>query len=433
MNIPGLSGTLGRSLAIRDYRLFVIGNLTSNIGLWAQRIALGWLTWELTESTAWLGAIAIAESAPLLIFSVIAGTVIDRVDYFKLLRVTQSLSLVYAGAMATLTVLGLMDIWLLFFLVLWRGSVVAFNRPSRMTVVFSLVPRDMVASAVALNSLIFNLSRFVGPAVGGALIVAVGVGWTFAAAAGLFFVFTVTLHLISTRVASPPAREKRSMLTETIEGLRYTLHHRGIRIQMSILFVTGLLCRPLNDLLPGFAGDVFNRGPDGLAILTSAYGIGAMIGAFWMAARDKGVTGLTAISISGILTVAVSIVIFAAVSRFWVAVPFLAVIGFASIVQNVANQTLIQMSSEPAMRGRVIGNFGLVQHFVPAIGALLMGAIAEHVGLREPTLVGAALCIGLWFWVWRQRESLTVTLENARVEQPAPDSEPASVKPSVPA
>src|SRR5690348_8295994 len=99
MNIPGLSGTLGRSLAIRDYRLFVIGNLTSNIGLWAQRIALGWLTWELTESTAWLGAIAIAESAPLLIFSVIAGTVIDRVDYFKLLRFTQSMSLVYAVSM----------------------------------------------------------------------------------------------------------------------------------------------------------------------------------------------------------------------------------------------------------------------------------------------------------------------------------------------
>ena len=433
MKIPGFFGTLGRSLAIRDYRLFVIGNLTSNIGLWAQRIALGWLTWELTESAAWLGAIAIAESAPLLIFSVIAGTVIDRVDYFKLLRFTQSMSLVYAVTMATLTLLGLMDIWLLLALVLVRGSVVAFNRPSRMTVIFSLVPRDMVAAAVALNSLIFNLSRFVGPAVGGALIAAAGVGWTFAAAAGTFLVFTLTLHLISTRVASPPAREKRSMLTETKEGLRYTLHHRGIRIQMAILFVTGLLSKPLNDLLPGFAGDVFNRGPQGLAILTSVYGVGAMVGALWMASRDKGVVGLTSISISGILTVAVSILMFAATPNFWVAAPFLAIIGFASIVQNVANQTLIQMSAEPAMRGRVIGNFGLVQHFIPSVGALIMGVIAEYFGLRAPILVGAALCFILWFWVWRQRESLTETLEGPQHTTVEERPEPEPAKPSVPA
>jgi MFS family permease len=429
MKMPGFFGTLGRSLAIRDYRLFVIGNLASNIGLWAQRIALGWLTWELTESAAWLGTIAIAESAPLLVFSVIAGTVIDRVDYFKLLRFTQSMSLVYAVAMAAFTLFGLMNIWLLLALVLLRGSVVAFNRPSRMTVIFSLVPREMVAAAVALNSLIFNLSRFVGPAVGGALIAAASVGWTFAAAAGLFFVFTITLHLISTRVASPPPREKRSMLTETMEGLRYTLRHRGIRVQMAILFVTGLLSKPLNDLLPGFAGDVFNRGPQGLAILTSVYGGGAMAGALWMAGRDKGVIGLTSISISGIATVAIGILMFAATPNFWVAAPFLAIIGFASIVQNVANQTLIQMSAEPAMRGRVIGNFGLVQHFVPSIGTLIMGIIAGHLGLRAPILVGAALCFILWFWVWLQREPLTAALEG-KAAALAEEREP---EPSVPA
>lgn len=432
MKIPGFFGTLGRSLAIRDYRLFVIGNLTSNIGLWAQRIALGWLTWELTESTAWLGAIAIAESAPLLVFSVIAGTVIDRVDYFKLLRFTQSMSLVYAVTMAALTLLGLMTIWLLLIIVLLRGSVVAFNRPSRMTVIFSLVPRDMVGSAVALNSLIFNLSRFVGPAVGGALIAAAGVGWTFTVAAGLFLVFTFTLHLISTRVASPLAREKRSMLTETVEGLRYMLQHPGIRVQMAILFVTGLLSKPLTDLLPGFAGDVFNRGPEGLAILTSAYGIGAMVGAMWMAGRDKGVVGLTSISIGGILTVSIGIMMFAATPEFWIAAPFLAIVGFAFIVQNVANQTLIQMSAEPAMRGRVIGNFALVQHFVPAIGALIMGIIAEHVGLRAPILAGAALCVILWFWVWRQRGPLTAALEHKPAAL-AEESEVETVKPSVPA
>ena len=400
-------------LAVRDYRLFVIGNLTSNIGLWTQRVALGWLTWELTESTAWLGAIAIAESAPLIVFSMIAGAVIDRVDYFKLLRVTQALSLGYALAMAVFTLLGMMDIWLLLIIVLIRGSVVAFNRPSRMTVIFSLVGRDLVASAVALNSLIFNLSRFIGPAVGGGMIVLAGVGWTFAVAAGLFVVFTVTLHMISTRVASPPARAHGSILVETVEGARYMLQHPGIRVQMAMVFVVALLAKPLTDLLPGFVGEVFARGPEGLALLTSAYGLGAMVAAFWMARRDKGVSGLTALTISNILLIAAGTILFAAVPSFWMTLPFSAIIGFAFIVFNVANQTLIQMSSDPAMRGRVISNHSLAQHFVPGIGALLMGVVADHFGLRPPVIIGAALCLILWVWVWRQRHALRKSLEAA--------------------
>jgi predicted MFS family arabinose efflux permease len=281
----------------------------------------------------------------------------------------------------------------------------------------------MLASAVALNSVTFNVSRFIGPAVGGGLIVFVGVGWTFAAAAGLFFVFTLTLHLISTRIASPPVRERGSMLAEMVAGMLYMLQHRGICIQTAILVVIGFLAKPLSDLLPGLVGEVFSRGPEGLAVLTSAYGIGAMAGAFWMVSRDKGVTGLTAISISGILVVAIGLLLFVATTNFWIACPFIAVVGFAFIVQNIANQTLIQMSSEPAMRGRVISNYALVQHCVPAIGALIMGVIADHIGLRVPIAVGAALCVGLWYWVWRQRQALAVVLES---EPPTADAAAAA-------
>ena len=423
MKFPGNFGTLGRSLAIRDYRLFVIGNLTSNVGLWTQRVALGWLTWELTHSTAWLGAIAIAEAGPLVIFSLLAGTIIDRVDYFKLLRITQSLSLLYAVAMTVLTLAGWMDIWLLFFIVVLRGVVVAFNRPSRMTVIFSLVGRDMLTSAVAVNSVIFNISRFIGPAVGGAMIIAAGVGWTFAVCAGLFFVFTVTLHMIGTRIASPPARAHHSIITETVEGLRYTLRHRGILIQMAILLMIGILAKPFTDLLPGFVGQVFQRGPEGLALLTGIYGVGAMAGAFWMVSRDKGLKGLTGLSINAILAVACGLVLFLSMPNFWLACPFVAVIGFAFIVQNIANQTLIQMSSEAAMRGRVISIHALVQHCVPAFGALIIGFIGDHVGLRLPVMVGALLCFGLWFWLWRQRESLAALLEST----PATEADPTAL------
>lgn len=411
MKIPGGFGALRRTFAIRDYRLFVIGNLTSNIGLWTQRVALLWLTWELTRSAAWLGAIAIIESAPMFFFALIAGTVVDRVDYFKLLRITQSMSLVYAVAMAVLTLGGWMNIWLLVAIVIVRGTVTAFNRPSRMTVIFSLVGRDMLPSAVALNSIIFNVSRFIGPAVGGSVIVLAGIGWTFAAAAGLFFVFTLMLHLISTRVAPPPAREKRSIAAETMEGLKYMLVHPGIRIQMLLLVMIGFLAKPLSDLLPGFVSDVFGRGPEGLAIFTSSYGAGAMIGAFYMASRDKGVSGLTVISICGVLLIGLGTLLFVATPIFLVGCVAIFIIGLAAIMQNVANQTLIQSASDPVMRGRVISNHGLVQHCAPSIGALIMGTIAEHAGLRLPLAVGAAVCVLFWIWAWQQRRALMRALE----------------------
>jgi MFS family permease len=412
MKVPGGLLALRRSFAIRDYRLFVIGNLISNVGLWTQRVALGWLTWELTHSTAWLGGIAIAESIPTFVFALLAGTIVDRVDYFKLLRITQSLSLAYAVVMAGLVLFDWINIWLLVAVVVVRGSVTAFNRPSRMTVIFSMVGRDLLVSAVAINSIIFNVSRFIGPAIGGGLIVYIGIGWTFAATAAMFFVFTITLMLIKTPITGQPEREQRSILAETIDGLRYMFVHPGIRMMMLMLMVLGFLGKPITDLLPGFVGQVFDRGPDGLALLLSANGAGAMIGASWMASRGGGVKGLTLVSITGILIVSFGLLGFVMVPVFWMSLPLIGLIGFAFILQNVANQTLLQSAADPGMRGRVISNYGLFHQGLPAIGTLSIGAIAETTGLRLPVAVAASLCLVLWLWSFIRRRVLISTLEN---------------------
>ncbi len=418
MKVPGGYDALRRSFAIRDYRLFVIGNLTSNVGLWTQRVALGWLTWELTHSTAWLGIIAVAEALPTLVLALIAGTVVDRVDYFRLLRFTQALSLGYAVAMAALVLAGLMDIWLLFALVLFRGAVSAFNRPSRMTAVYSLVGRDLLASAVSVNSVIFNISRFAGPAVGGALIVAVGIGWTFAACAVLFLTFNVLLSMIRARAVSAGREERRSMLSDTVEGLRYMAAHPGIRAQMIIVVLMSVLAKPLVDLLPAFAGRVFAMGPDGLALLLSANGLGAMVGSFWLASRGRGLAGMTGLSIGAVLASALFLVLFVSAPEFWIGCIAIGFIGFAFIVQNVANQTLIQSASDPAMRGRVISNYGLVHQGLPALGTLMVGAIAERFGLQLPITIAACLLALGWYWAWSRRHALTVVLEADPPPQP---------------
>ena len=242
MRMPVGFGMIRETLALRHYRLFVIGTLSSNVGQWVQRVAIGWLTWELTQSTTWLGVIAIVEAGPSILLGFVAGTVIDRVDQIKLLRITQSFSLLYSSVTAILTLTGFMNVWLLVILTLLRGAVIAFNRPTRMTVIYGLVGRDLLPSALAMNSMIFNFSRFLGPAIGGTIIAGAGTGWSFAAAFVLFLPFNLALRAIDrARIGMPPvARSGRSIWTETIDGLRYIMGHEGIRTQLALLVIISI-------------------------------------------------------------------------------------------------------------------------------------------------------------------------------------------------
>ena len=282
MKMPPGFGLLREALALRHYRLYSIATLSSNIGLWVQRVSIGWLTWELTRSTTWLGVISIAEAAPLIIFGIVAGTLVDRADQIKLLRLTQYFSLLFAAALALATLTGFITIWLLVGLVLLRGTVNSFGRPTRMTVVYGLVRRDLLPTALALNSMIFNASRFLGPALGGALIASAGTGWSFAAAFVLFLPINVALRAIDQAQITMPAAPRvgrRSIRVETLEGIRYVVGHHGIRTQLLLLIVTAVCARPISDLFPGFATQVFARGSSGRAWLLSFHGAGAMLGA----------------------------------------------------------------------------------------------------------------------------------------------------------
>lgn len=410
MKVPGSFAAIRQTFAIRNYRLYVIGHLTSNTGLWVQRIAIGWLTWDLTESAGWLGLVAFADQAPTLLIGLIAGAVVDRMDYFKLLRFTQALQLGHAFLLAVCTLLGFMDIWLLLILTLARGIIVAFNRPSRMTVIYTLVGRELIAPAIAMNSTIFNSSRFTGPAIGGFLIVAGGAGWTFAVGFLMFLVFTVTLRMMNVPAMEAKARSGRSLLRESWEGVQYVLRHAGIRLQLAILIITSLFARPLTDLLPGFAADVFGRGPDGLAWLLAFHGIGAMVGGTMLATRSQ-VKGLTRITIFNILVMAVALLAFSATTSFWLACLLSGAAGYAFIVQGTSNQTLIQSAVDTDMRGRVVSAYALVARGGPAVGALILGVAADHFGLRWPVAFGAALCLLAWLWAMSQRKFLADALE----------------------
>lgn len=411
MRIPAGLANLLRLLGNRNYGLYVFGHWAGNIGLWMQRLAIGWLTWELTQSFGWLGVMAIADQVPSIVFGIFAGAIVDRVDYMKVLRMTQICTFLHSAILAALTLSGGMDVWLLLVMTLFRGVLTAFNRPSRMTVVYVLVGREQLASALAFNSMVFNSSRFLGPAIGGAIMATAGTGWTFAVAAAAMLLFSALLHVIRIGPLPPRERATESIVTDAVAGVRYALRHVGIRRQLIILVLVALFARPVTDLLPGFVADVFERGPEGLALLLICHSVGAMAGGLWLTSRSAGIAGLSRVMILSILFMAAVLLLFSVTTVFWVGCGLVGLLGLCFNIQAISNQTLIQYAVDPALRGRVVSVYGLIARGGPALGASLMGAAADRLGLSIPLGFGAALCLVLWLWAWRQRRTMAAALE----------------------
>ena len=424
MRLPVGFGALRRAFGLRNYRIYVAGSIASNIGLWVQRAALGWLAWQLTESTAWLGTIAVAEVGPMIALGLIAGTIVDRMDYLRLLRLTQACGVTVAATITALTFADLMTIWILLAMTLLRGGILAFQRPSRMSLVYSLIGRELLPTGLALNSMIFNGSRFVGPAIGGAIIVAGGVPWAFATALALFLVMTVTLQLLSVESA-PRKREHASLAAETWDGFRYILGHPGIRMQMVLVFSIGLFARPFIEQLPAFAEKVFAGDADVFTSLMSAMGLGAWSGGLYLASRTGGPKGMTTITLSCMALANLGLLAFVATGALWgtlwLALPLMVFMGTVFIMQGIGNQTLIQSAVDPALRGRVLSLYGVTVRGMPAVGALIVGWLAEFHGLALPVAGGAFLCLAVWAWAWRNRRFYADNLETDPAAKAGPE------------
>ncbi|MEE8213394.1 MAG: MFS transporter [Alphaproteobacteria bacterium] len=399
-----------RAFTNRNYALFVIGNLMSTSGNWVQRVAMGWLTWELTHSGAWLGIIAFADLFPTFAIGLLAGAIADRTDTLKLLRFTQMFAIAQAIGLAMVTFAGWVTVeWLLFF-ALFRGVVIAFNRPPRMTLVYNIVGREALSSAIAINSMVFNLTRFIGPMLGGAIVAWLGAGWAFAFNGLSYGAFMVILFMIDIAPRKRGPTSETGLGAETWEGVRYAFNHVGIGLGLVILLLTSLFVRPFTELLPGIASAVFQRGVNGYATLLAVHGIGAVAAGFWLAARG-GVRGFTAIIVWSLLVVSISLIVFAAAGNFWVALPIMAITGGAFVVQGVAIQTLLQTTVATEFRGRVMASYGIVARGGPALGALAMGGISEFLGLLAPVAGGAVLCLCLWAWMVRRKRRIKEALE----------------------
>jgi MFS family permease len=403
----------------RDYRRYTIGAFLSTIGTWTQRVAVGWLTWELTHSYAWLGIIAFADLFVSMLFAPLAGEMADRMDRLKLSVWAQWAQMAQAVALASMVLGGFIDRWSLFGLTVLSGIAHAYHASARLAVVPSLVPREDLTPAIAINSLIFNASRFIGPAIAGVIILNFGIGPTFVFNSITFLCFIWVLTHIKVHAPEHQSSGSSSAVQNIIEAVRYAAHHKGIAPMMLMLGVTSLAGRSLPDLLPGFADGVFARGPAGLAWLTAAMGIGATLSTFVLMSFE-GIKGITKMTITCLLVLGISTLAFAMLDVFWLAVGILVVVGLSMNLSGIGTLNLLQNTVDGEMRGRVMSLYFFLHQGAPAVGTLVIGVVAEHTGLSWPVGFAGASVIAVWVVMARRQSALRDILE---VEQPKAPSD----------
>ncbi|MDE0800040.1 MAG: MFS transporter [Rhodospirillaceae bacterium] len=413
-SLPDFSG-LRQVFAIRNFALYTAGNTLSLTGMWVQRLAVGWLMWELTESGAWLGAIAIAEFLPIIILTPLGGVVADRFDRLRVSMIAQGFACVQATALWLLTLTGHISPEMLVVLMSIGGITNAMNQAARVTLVVNMVPREVMSTAIAISSIIFNVARIIGPAIAGILIATTDIAWAFFVNAGSYAALIVAMAMIRMPRLEHRIPPSSSYFRDLVEGARFTFTHTGVAAIIALTAVNSLFARPLIDLLPGFAGEVFKGGPQGLAILTSAMGLGAICASIWLAQRGR-LTGLTNIVFVGVMINGAAVSVFAMSTNIWTGALLLAVSGFTQACTGTGTQTLIQSSVTDRLRGRVMSVWLVIGRGGPALGAMVMGTAAEIFSFGPPLLTGALVTFFAAAYVMPRRTKVARMLERTSTD-----------------
>ncbi|MBC9207552.1 MFS transporter [Roseomonas aerophila] len=404
-------GGLQRALSTRNARIFFGGSLTAWTGLWMHRIAVTWLAWEMTGSAFWVGVVAFSDLAPAAFISPIAGAVADRVDRVKLTTISQAVIALEAASVATLVATGQITIGLLIALELISGTAASFLQPARQTLLPGIVPKGELPAAVACNSLVFNLARFIGPGLAGPIIAVFGVAP--AVACNSLAYCLALLSMVLMRVEPEHRRghpSTGSLLGEVKDGFRYIANHPGLGPLMMYAAMIAVLLRCVQELLPPFVERIFGRGADSLAMLTACFGVGALIGGMWLMARGR-LEGATKVAIFSGLTQAIAVGGFVATGWFPFGLLCAAGIGFSASLHGTAVQTLAQTAAQPDMRGRVLALWGLITRACPALGALMLGTAGEAFGLRLPVAVAVLLALCVFAWGLTRMRRIEASLE----------------------
>lgn len=379
------------ALRHRNYRLLWAGTLISQTGDWMDQIALNWLVLQLTGSPTHLGLVNFFRGMPILFFALFGGVAADRVERRYLMIATQSAAMVLAFVLAGLVILELADVWLLMAVAAVRGVIISFNLPARHTLISDLVPRDDLANAVALNSLTLNLTKVMGPLVGGLIIGVAGVSACFLIN-GLSFI-----AVLGTLWAMDLPRTIRRKPTESLAqslagGFHYIRGNTGIRLLVLVALIPMFFAQPYLTMLTVFAEDVYNIGPEGLGMLVSFAAAGSVCGALLVAAFSQAARR-GVIMLSFLFAYGVALILFSVNSWIVLAPVLLMAAGAMQIAYNASNNMILQMAVPDEVRGRVLSTLFLNRGLV-SMGTAFVGFLAAAVGIQAAMAATAAVVAG---------------------------------------
>lgn len=380
-----------KALRHRNFRLFYTGQMISLTGSWMQSVAFSWLVLVLTNSSFYLGLVGALQTLPVLLFSFLGGVVADHTSKWRLMFITQAALMLLALALGLLVDLELITIWALCLIVFLSGTVMAFDIPARQAFIVELVGKPDLPNAIALNSTLFNATRVLGPAVGGAIIAAVGMANCFFLNAVSFLAVLLALALL--KLPPSPKASWKPFLHAWKELLDYLWTKRELRLVLLMMTLVAILAMPYYVLLPMLARDTLGVGPRGFGILMAASGLGAFLGGLTLARRLQSRPPMPSF-LAGIGLFLLGLIGLGLCRNYYAALVFIFMSGFGMVTQMSTGNSLLQLNVPDELRGRLMSLFGLIVMGFAPVGSIIYGVTAHYTG-PGPAISGGSLLAAL--------------------------------------
>jgi MFS family permease len=363
----------------RNYRLYFIGQAVSQSGTWIDKVAQAWLVLALTHSAFAVGLLAACQFVPFSVFGLMAGVIVDRLDTWRTVVVTQAIRMLIAATLAGVVLGGVVQVWMVYTLAVLTGIVLVLDAPSRQQLTFKMVGRDELPNAVALNSSLFNAARIVGPGIGGLLIAAFGVGPAFAINAASFVAVLGGLLLMDTSklVAFAPHEHLPTLLGSLREGVSYARESPHVRLVLTMLVAISTIAMNFNVLLPVLASRTLESGPGVFGLIAACFGAGALVGGLLSAALSR--ASWKAI-IAGAGGLGVAELVLAPQHSLAPAIVLLFIAGICFTLYTANSNAVLQLRAPDHLRGRVIGFYYFAFNGLAPLGGILTGWLAATGG-----------------------------------------------------
>lgn len=387
------------SLRHVNYRYLWFGTVFMSAGQWIQQVTLGWLIYDLTGSSVLLGVLNGLRALPFLIASPIAGVFADRMDRRRLVMATECVLTITALIMGLLVAVGVLQLWHLFVFTLVTGLAWACVDPIRQSMVPTLVPKEDLMNAVALNSAAFNMTKVIGPSLGGLLIVVFGVAGNFFVQATAYAIVLLFVYWMAVP-ATPPDARTASPIANLKEGLAYVWSNPKVFALMAAALVPRIFAMPFQTLMPVFQKDVLRVGPEGLGMLLAAPGLGALLAGLALATLSSRIERQGVFMLFSLVMLGFMMNLFSWTTSFPLALLALVGEGAFQIFYMATTNTMIQLIVPDRLRGRVMSIYALDRGLMP-IGSLLAGVSAHYIGAPATvSLMGAVVIVLALLLAW---------------------------------